>query len=80
MSAKLESSGSLRNRLVLSLTGGASILALLLFFAVRNYATQIAQQGRPFLMSELPKRDRHGRDRKTDPSDRTRRSQFAVDR
>ncbi|MEM1068264.1 MAG: DEAD/DEAH box helicase, partial [Planctomycetota bacterium] len=32
----------------------------------------IAQQGRPFLMSELPKRDRDGRHRKAEPSDRTR--------
>ena len=38
-------SGSLRNRLVLTLIGGAAILALLLFFAVRNYAAQVAQQG-----------------------------------
>jgi ATP-dependent RNA helicase DeaD len=37
---------------------------------------QIAQQGRPFLMSELPKRDRLGGDRKADQSDRTRNSQF----
>jgi two-component system sensor histidine kinase TctE len=51
MSAKLASSGSLRNRLVLSLTGGASILALLLFFAVRNYATQIAQQGQDNILN-----------------------------
>lgn len=38
-------SGSLRNRLVLILIGGAAALALLLFFAVRNYAVQVAQQG-----------------------------------
>lgn len=38
-------SGSLRNRLVLTLIGGAAILTMLLFFAIRNYATQIAQQG-----------------------------------
>ncbi|WP_299726759.1 sensor histidine kinase [uncultured Tateyamaria sp.] len=38
-------SGSLRNRLVLSLIGGAAILAVLLFFVVRNYAAQVAQQG-----------------------------------
>jgi len=38
-------SGSLRNRLMLSLIGGAAVLALLLFFAVRNYAVQVAQQG-----------------------------------
>lgn len=38
-------SGSLRNRLMLTLIGGAGVLALLLFFAVRNYAVQVAQQG-----------------------------------
>ncbi|WP_420585483.1 sensor histidine kinase N-terminal domain-containing protein [Ruegeria sp.] len=38
-------SGSLRNRLVLTLIGGAAVLAVLLFFAVRNYAAQVAQQG-----------------------------------
>ena len=38
-------SGSLRNRLVLTLIGGAAILALLLFFAVRSYAARVAQQG-----------------------------------
>ncbi|MEM7441226.1 MAG: sensor histidine kinase [Pseudomonadota bacterium] len=38
-------SGSLRNRLVLTLIGGAAVLALLLFFTVRNYAVQVAQQG-----------------------------------
>jgi len=45
MNNKLITSGSLRNRLVLTSIGGGAILALLLFFAVRNYATQIAQQG-----------------------------------
>jgi two-component system sensor histidine kinase TctE len=45
MNNKLITSGSLRNRLVLTLIGGGAILALFLFFAVRNYATQIAQQG-----------------------------------
>ncbi len=38
-------SGSLRNRLVLILIGGAAVLALVLFFAVRNFAVQVAQQG-----------------------------------
>lgn len=38
-------SGSLRNRLVLTLIGGAAILAILLFFAVRSYAARVAQQG-----------------------------------
>ena len=37
--------GSLRNRLVLSLIGGAALLALILFVAVRSYAVQVAQQG-----------------------------------
>ncbi len=45
MADKLTASGSLRNRLVLTLIGGGAILALLLFFAVRDFATQIAQQG-----------------------------------
>ena len=31
--------------MVLTLIGGAAVLALLLFFAVRNYAVQVAQQG-----------------------------------
>lgn len=38
-------SGSLRNRLMLTLIGGAAIIAFLLFVAVRNYAVQVAQQG-----------------------------------
>ncbi len=45
MTHSLPVSGSLRNRLVVILIGGAAILAFLLFFAVRNYATQVAQQG-----------------------------------
>lgn len=38
-------SGSLRNRLALTLIGGAALLALLLVFAVRSYAVQVAQRG-----------------------------------
>ncbi len=38
-------SGSLRNRLVLALIGGAAVLAILLFFTVRSYAAKVAQQG-----------------------------------
>jgi two-component system sensor histidine kinase TctE len=38
-------SGSLRYRLGLTLIGGAALLAVLLFFAVRSYAIQVAQQG-----------------------------------
>lgn len=43
-------SGSLRNRLVLTLLGGVALLALLLFFAVRNYAAQVAQQGQDSIL------------------------------
>jgi len=38
-------SGSLRKRLAVTLVGGAAVLAILLFFVVRSYAAQIAQQG-----------------------------------
>ncbi|MEP5730487.1 MAG: sensor histidine kinase N-terminal domain-containing protein [Sulfitobacter sp.] len=38
-------SWSLRNRLMVTLIGGAAVLAVLLFFAIRNYASQVAQQG-----------------------------------
>jgi two-component system sensor histidine kinase TctE len=51
MTRSLPVSGSLRNRLVLTLIGGAAVLALLLFFAVRNYATQVAQQGQDNILS-----------------------------
>lgn len=37
-------SGSLRNRMVFTLILGAAALALLLFFAVRSFAVQVAQQ------------------------------------
>lgn len=50
MSPKLPVSGSLRNRLVLTLIGGAAVLALLLFVAVRNYATGVAQQGQDSIL------------------------------
>ncbi|MEP0155753.1 sensor histidine kinase N-terminal domain-containing protein [Pseudophaeobacter sp.] len=43
-------SGSLRNRLAVTLIGGASLLALLLFLVVRNYAAQIAQQGQDSIL------------------------------
>jgi two-component system sensor histidine kinase TctE len=33
-----------------TLIGGAAILALLLFFAIRNYATQVAQQGQDSIL------------------------------
>lgn len=37
--------GSFRNRLTVMLIGGAAVLAMLLFLAVRNFAVQVAQQG-----------------------------------
>lgn len=43
--------GSLRNRLAMILTGGAALLAILLFFVVRAYATQIAQEGQDNILS-----------------------------
>ena len=43
--------GSLRNRLAMILTGGAALLAILLFFVVRGYATQIAQEGQDNILS-----------------------------
>ncbi|MEM8541226.1 MAG: sensor histidine kinase N-terminal domain-containing protein [Pseudomonadota bacterium] len=51
MTNSLPTSGSLRSRLVLTLIGGAAILALLLFFAIRSYATQVAQQGQDNILS-----------------------------
>ena len=45
MAESFRVSGSLRNRLATTLVGGAALLAVLLFFVVRNYAAQIAQQG-----------------------------------
>lgn len=44
-------SGSLRNRLTLTLIGGAAVLAVLLFFAVRSYAVQVAQQGQDNILA-----------------------------
>lgn len=43
-------SGSLRSRLAILLIGGAAILALVLFFAVRSYAVQVAQRGQDNLL------------------------------
>ena len=45
MTEGVKISGSLRNRLSVTLIGGAAVLALLIYFIVRTYATQIAQQG-----------------------------------
>lgn len=51
MSRKPVTSGSLRNRLAMTLIGGAAVLAMLLFFAVRNYATQVAQTGQDNILA-----------------------------
>jgi len=44
-------SGSLRNRLALILTGGAAVLAIVLFVAVRVLAAQVAQQGQDNILN-----------------------------
>jgi two-component system sensor histidine kinase TctE len=44
-------SGSLRNRLALILTGGAAVLAAILFVVVRALATQVAQQGQDNILN-----------------------------
>lgn len=51
MSDSAAVSGSLRNRLVLTLIGGAALLAVMLFFVVRNYAVQVAQQGQDKILA-----------------------------
>lgn len=43
--------GSLRNRMVTILTGGAAVLAIVLFLFVRGYSAQIAQQGQDNILS-----------------------------
>ena len=45
MSETVQGSGSLRNQLAISLIGGAAILALILFYVVRGFAAEIAQEG-----------------------------------
>lgn len=43
--------GSLRNRLGLILTGGAAVMAVVLFVVVRALATQVAQQGQDNILN-----------------------------
>mgnify|MGYP000388363408 FL=1 len=45
MTSELKVSGSLQNRLMFTLISGAAVLGIILFFIVRGYATQIAQNG-----------------------------------
>lgn len=51
MTGDVTVSRSLRNRLAMILTGGAAVLAIVLFFVVRGYAAQIAQQGQDNILS-----------------------------
>ncbi len=50
MSETVNVSGSLRARLSLTLIGGAAGIAVLMFFVVRTYAAQIAQQGQDSIL------------------------------
>ena len=45
MTNVVQISGSLRNRLAITLIGSAAVLTMVLFVVVRSYAAQIAQQG-----------------------------------
>lgn len=51
MKADVNVSGSLRRRLALILTGGAAVLALILFLVVRGLAAQVAQQGQDNILN-----------------------------
>ena len=51
MTNPINVSGSLRNRLAISLIGGAVLLAILLFIAVRSYSAQIAQQSQDSILN-----------------------------
>lgn len=51
MADVLRTTGSLRRRLMVSLIGGAALLAVLLFLLLRGYATQIAQQSQDAILS-----------------------------
>ncbi|MFD3191765.1 sensor histidine kinase N-terminal domain-containing protein [Sedimentitalea sp. HM32M-2] len=51
MSEPVLTSGSLRGRLTISLIGGAAILTVVLFFVVRGFAAQIAQQSQDNILN-----------------------------
>lgn len=51
MTTEVNISGSLRNRLVVILTGGAALLAVILYVAVRILAAQVAQQGQDNILN-----------------------------
>lgn len=46
----IQVSGSLGNRLAVTLIGGVAVLTLLVYFVVRDYATQIAQQSQDSIL------------------------------
>ncbi len=50
MSSSVNVSGSLRRRMALSLVIGVTVLTVLLFFIIRLYATQIAQQSQDSIL------------------------------
>ncbi|MFK7992684.1 MAG: ATP-binding protein [Granulosicoccus sp.] len=50
VSKAVQVSGSLGNRLAITLIGGVAVLTLLLYFVVRDYATQIAQQSQDSIL------------------------------
>lgn len=51
MSNTAHVSGSLRNRLTALLIGGVALLAIMLYFVVRSYATQIAQHSQDSILT-----------------------------
>ena len=51
MTGDVNVSGSLRKRLAFILTGSAALLAILLFFAVRGLAVQVAQHGQDNILN-----------------------------
>ncbi|MBX2884367.1 MAG: sensor histidine kinase [Granulosicoccus sp.] len=51
MSNEVRVAGSLRKRFVFTLIAGVALLTILLYFVVRNYATQIAQQGQDSILN-----------------------------
>lgn len=50
MNRSVEITGSLRNRLAITLIAGVAFLSLLLYFAVRDYAVKIAQQSQDSIL------------------------------
>ncbi len=51
MTGEVPAYGSLRDRLASILIGGSAVLAVLLFFVVRGYAAQVAQEGQDSILS-----------------------------